>query len=80
MEGWFLNMEIHNSQEIRVKSFKTREQVEERIKNLQFSLRTEQVYDPEDPNADETGHVWVVSLLPSPDAEKLYLCTDGYLR
>ena len=40
----------------------------------------ERVYDPEDPNADETGHVWLVSLLPFPDAEKLYLCTEGYLR
>jgi hypothetical protein len=38
------------------------------------------VYDPEDPNADQTGHVWVVSLLPSPDGEELHLCTDGYLR
>ena len=73
-------MGTRNSQEIRVESFKTREQVEERIKNLQLSLRPERVYDPEDPNADETGHVWLASLLPFPDAEKLHLCTDGYLR
>jgi flagellar basal body rod protein FlgC len=73
-------METPNSQAIRVETFETREQVEERVKNLQFSLQPGQEYDPEDPNADETGYVWVAFLLPSPDADKLYLCTDGYLR
>ena len=73
-------METLNTQQIRVESFKTREQAEEGIKNGRFSLRPEQVYDPEDPKADDTGHVWVVSLLPCPDAERLDLCQDGYLR
>jgi hypothetical protein len=43
-------------------------------------IRPERVYDPADVNADETGHVWVISVSQEPDTDKLYLCTDGSIR
>jgi len=45
-----------------------------------FSIHLEKVNDSEDPNADETGHVWVISVSLNKDADKLYLCTDGGFR
>ena len=74
--------ELKSRQSNSIQSFGACERAEERIREIWPSLlRPERVYDPEDPNADETGHVWVVSLLPHPNAaNKLYLCTDGYIR
>ena len=59
----------------------TREQATKRMKNIEIpGIRSEKEYDPEDPNADETGYVWVVSTSGGPDSDKLYLCTDGAIR
>jgi flagellar basal body rod protein FlgC len=47
---------------------------------LWLSLQPERVHDPEDPNADEDGTVWIISVLLQEDADKLYVCTDGCIR
>jgi flagellar basal body rod protein FlgC len=54
----------------------------ERSKEVQpwFSIQPDRVYDPEDPNANAEGYVWVASVSPHKDADKLYLCTDGNIR
>jgi flagellar basal body rod protein FlgC len=46
-----------------VASFGTRELAMERIKEVQprFSIQPDRVYDPEDPNADAEGYIWVIS-------------------
>ena len=51
----------------------------ERIEEVQpwFSIQADRVFDPEDPNADAEGYVWVISVSVHKDADKLYLCTDG---
>jgi flagellar basal body rod protein FlgC len=66
---------------LRVASFKTREEAMERIKEVQplLSIKPERVFDSEDPKADAEGYVWVISVSPHSDADKLYLCTDGNL-
>jgi hypothetical protein len=46
----------------------------------ELCLSAEQEHNPDDPNANETGHVWVVVLCLHPDDEKLHLCKDGYFR
>ena len=68
--------------ELQVESFKTLELATKRINEIRASLsiQPEKAYDPEDPNADETGHVWVLSVSLHGDADKLYICTDGCLR
>ena len=68
--------------ELQVESFKTREEAVERIWELlaSLSIQPEKVHDPEDPNADENGYVWVISVCLHKDAETLYLCTDGCIR
>jgi hypothetical protein len=65
--------------ELRIESFKTREQATERVEEILASLRIqpEEGHDPEDPNADPTGHVWVISVSLHKNADKFYLCTDG---
>jgi hypothetical protein len=45
-----------------------------------LKVEPEKAYDPEDPNADPSGYVWVVSLLLNRNEDKLYLCTDGLIR
>jgi hypothetical protein len=67
---------------LRVDSFRTREEAIERIKELVPGLnaRPEREYDPKDPNADAKGYTWVISVSSGPNADKLYLCTDGYFR
>jgi flagellar basal body rod protein FlgC len=66
---------------MRVASFKTREAAMERIKEVQprFSIKPDRVFDPEDPNADAEGYIWVISVSLHKDADKLYVCTDGNL-
>jgi hypothetical protein len=44
------------------------------------SIQPEKAHDSQDPNADDTGHVWVISVSLNEDADKLYLCTDGEFR
>jgi hypothetical protein len=63
-------------------SFKTRKLAMERINEIKASLsiQPERGYDPDDPNADETGHVWVISLSAGTNDEVLFLCTDGSFR
>ena len=65
----------------KVASFKTREEAMERIKKMQpwFTIKPDRVFDPEDPNADAEGYIWVISVSLNKDADKLYVCTDGYL-
>ena len=64
-----------------VQTFKTRAQALERIEQIQSSvIRPAKEYDPKDPNADETGHVWIISMVRQPDGDKFYLCTDGCVR
>jgi flagellar basal body rod protein FlgC len=67
---------------IEVASFKTRELAIERIKEDQpgFSLQPVEEYDPEDPNANAEGYVWVISVSLHKDADNLYLCADGNIR
>ena len=67
---------------MQVESFKTLELAIERINGIRASLsiQPEKAYDSEDPNADETGHVWVISVSLYQDADTLYLCTDGGFR
>ena len=67
---------------MRVESFKTFEDAMERIRDLapELNARPEKEYDSEDPNADAEGNAWVIGVFSSPDAEKLYLCTDGSIR
>lgn len=67
---------------MQVESFNTRKLAMERIKEIKKSLtiQAEKGYDPEDPNADETGHVWVISFSLCANDEVKYLCTDGSFR
>jgi flagellar basal body rod protein FlgC len=67
---------------LQIASFKTREQAMECVKELKSSHRVqpEKEYDPEDPNADREGYVWVISLSLDQDADKMYLCIDGCFR
>ena len=64
-----------------VQTFRTRRLAIGRLKEMRFSfVRPEKVYDPEDLNADATGHTWVISMSLSPEDDKLYLCTNGCVR
>ena len=67
---------------MQVESFKTLELAMKRIHEIRASLsiHPEKALDSEDPNADETGHVWVISVSLNEDADKLHLCTDGGFR
>ena len=66
---------------LQVRTFRTRQQAIEHLKRMQATfIRPEKVYDPEDPNADSNGHVWVISLSADGSADRLYLCSDGYIR
>ena len=67
---------------MRVQGFKTRKEAMQCIKVLPVRLnaRPEKEYDPKDPNADPTGHIWVVSVTSDPNDDKSYLCTDGSIR
>ena len=66
---------------LQVRTFRTRQQANEHLKRIQATfIRPEKVYDPEDPNADSNGHVWVISLSADGSADRLYLCSDGYIR
>ena len=64
---------------MKVASFKTCTLAMERIKEVQpwFSIQPDRVFDPEDPNADAEGYIWVISLSLHKDADKLYVCNDG---
>jgi flagellar basal body rod protein FlgC len=67
---------------MKVVSFKTCKEAMERIEEVRpwFSIQPDRVYDPEDPNADAEGYVWVISVSLHKDADNLYLCTDGNIR
>lgn len=54
----------------------------EYIKRMQASLRIcpEKGQLPNDPNADEKGNVWVISVTLQENADPVYLCTNGNLR
>lgn len=67
---------------MQVESFKTRELAMKRIDEIResLSIQPEKAHDSEDPNADEAGHVWVISVSLHKDADKRYLCTDGCFR
>jgi hypothetical protein len=66
---------------LQVQTFRTRQQAIERIKAIQATLiRPEKVYDPEDPNADGNGYVWVISMSSDGSDDKSYLCSDGFIR
>ena len=67
---------------MQVESFKTLELAMKRINEVRgsFSIQPEKVPDSEDPNADETGRVWVISVSLNEDADRLYFCTDGKFR
>ena len=54
----------------------------EYIKRMQASLRICPVkgHLPNDPNADEKGNVWVISVTLQENADSGYLATNGYLR
>jgi sucrose-6-phosphate hydrolase SacC (GH32 family) len=75
-------MKAPTSQEIHVATFSSKELAMERINQVRPALciSTEREHNPDDPNADETGHVWVVVLCQHPDNEKLHLCNDGNFR
>ena len=67
---------------MKVASFRTRKLAMERIKEMRpgLSIQPERAYDPEDPNANTKGHLWVISVSLHEDADKLYVCTDGKVR
>ena len=67
---------------MQIESFKTRKQAIDRIKEIQasFSIQPEKEHDPEDPNANANGYVWVISVSDHGNPDKLYLCTDGCFR
>jgi len=65
---------------MKVQTFGTRRRATERIKQIQAALHLDKVYDPEDHNADKTGHVWVISMNGEQDSDKLYLCENGHIR
>jgi hypothetical protein len=52
------------------------------IKRIQASLRIcpEKGHVPNDPNSDEKGNVWAISVTTQENAKPVYLCTDGELR
>jgi hypothetical protein len=67
---------------LQIESFKTHKQAMDRIKEIRASLsiQPEKERDPEDPNADTQGYVWVISVSLPKNPDKLYLCTDGHFR
>ena len=66
---------------LRVQTFSTHGAAIQRTTEIrQSSIHPERVYDPDDPNADETGHVWVVAVSADSNEQKLYLCNDGSIR
>jgi flagellar basal body rod protein FlgC len=67
---------------VKVASFKTRKAAMEHIKEMQpwLGMQPDREYDPEDPNANAKGYVWVISVSLHKDADKLYLCADGKIR
>jgi len=54
----------------------------EYIKRMQASLRIcpEKGHVPNDPNSDERGNVWAISMTPQENAKPVYLFTSGELR
>lgn len=54
----------------------------EYIKKMQASLRIcpEKGHLPNDPNADQKGNVWVISVTLQENADPAYLCTNGGVR
>ena len=66
---------------LHVRTFRKLEHAMRYTKKIETtSIRPERVYDPEDPNADQTGYVWVISVSEKPDTDKFYLCNDGSIR
>ena len=67
---------------MQVETFKTRKLAMERIKEMQFclSVQPEKATDPEDPNANGHGDVWIISVSLHQNADNLYVCTDGKVR
>ncbi len=67
---------------IEIASFRVLEEAMERVDEMQawFSVQPERVYDPEDPNANAAGHVWVISVSLRKDSDRLYLWSDGRIR
>ena len=76
------DMKAPPPQEINVATFSSKELTMERINQVRAALciSAHREHNPDDPNADETGHVWVVVLCLDPDNEKLHLCNDGNFR
>jgi hypothetical protein len=67
---------------LQVETFKTRKRAAERVKEirLSYSVQVEKAHDPEDPNANKQGDVWVISVRLHKNADPLYLCTGGYIQ
>ena len=67
---------------LQLQTFKTRREAMEYIKRMQASLRIcpEKGHVPNDPNSDERGNVWAISMTPQENAEPVYLFTNGELR
>jgi hypothetical protein len=67
---------------LQLQTFKTRREAMEYIKRMQASLRicAEKGHVPNDPNSDEKGNVWAISVTTQENAKPVYLFTDGELR
>jgi hypothetical protein len=67
---------------LQLQTFKTRREAMEYIKRMQASLRIcpEKGLVPNDPNSDEKGNVWVISVTPQENADPVYLFTNDELR
>ena len=67
---------------MQVETFKTRKRAMERAKEIRLScsIQVEKAHDPEDPNANKQGDVWVISVCLHKNADRLYLCTGGYIH
>jgi len=45
-----------------------------------LTIEPEKGYDPDDPNADDEGNVWVIAVTTRTDSDRLYMCSNGCIR
>jgi hypothetical protein len=67
---------------LQVLTFNTREAAMAYINEngVCLTIEPEKGYDPDDPNADDEGNVWVIAVTTRTDSDRLYMCSNGCIR